>query len=168
MAKIVKTYVSFNEKKDNESFETLKKFKDIENLSYVSINEKDIEGKNEEEAKKIIKDKMNGSKLFVLLIGENCRNIERIKYEIEVAKELNVKFICINLNGVSKCDSRSPESLFKVFRIYIPLIDKAYKHAVEMFLNEEDYKKLSERYKDSAINLNKEFYNSLFKGKLKA
>lgn len=168
MAKIVKTYVSFNETKDNESFETLKKFKDIENLSYISINEKDIEGKSEEEAKKIIKNKMKGSNLFVLLIGENCRNNERIRLEIEVAKELKVKFICINLNGITKCDSRSPESLFKVFRIYVPLIEKAYKHAIEMFTNEEDYKKLSTRYPNTAINLNKEFYDSLFKGKLKA
>ena len=83
---------------------------------------------------------MENSKVFVLLVGNNTKNIRKpyVRYEIDHAiNYYKIPIIVVNLNGLKKCDSNlCPPAVMDALSIHIPFGQKILQYAFDNWTSE--------------------------------
>lgn len=103
-------------------------FKDSHNLDNMGPN-----AQNEQYVKRNLRTRMEGSTLALVLVGEKTKNLYRyVRWEIDVAMELNVPIVVVNLNKSRDVDeARMPPILRGFCALHIAYRYRAIKHAIE-------------------------------------
>ncbi len=81
-----------------------------------------------ESIKRSLKQRLDNSKLFILLIGKSTKRLTRfVEYEVETAMRQNLPIICVNLNCSKIEDEYSPSWFGDYLRIYVSFEEKIIK-----------------------------------------
>lgn len=131
-----KTYVAFDGDNDIRYYHLMKAWKKTDGSKFEFYDAHDIndakDSSKEESIKKQLKIRMDNSKVFVLLIGENTRYLRKfVKWEIETAIKLDLPIIAVNLNGSKSKDNLCPASLEGQLTIFIPYGKQIMQYALE-------------------------------------
>ncbi|GAK31017.1 hypothetical protein WOSG25_061470 [Weissella oryzae SG25] len=111
-----KVYVAFDGDEDMAAYRTLQMWSANENIDFDLNNAHDLkssrDSSSEETIKRSLRERMNNSKTFVLLVGEKTKNLYKfVRWEIETAIKLGLPIIVVNLNGNRKTDQLLPPIL---------------------------------------------------------
>ncbi|MDV4861512.1 TIR domain-containing protein [Enterococcus faecium] len=131
-----KTYVAFDGDNDIRYYWMMKAWKQKDNTTFNFYNAHDLNSardtSKEESIKRQLRERMNNSKVFVLLIGKNTRYLRKfVKWEIESAIRLGLPIICVNLNGNRMKDDMCPPILNNELAIFIPYEKKIMQFTLE-------------------------------------
>ena len=93
-----KTYVAFDGDKDMRYYNLMKAWKQNDNTNFNFYNAHDLntarDSSQEESIKRQLRERMNNSKVFVLLIGESTKFLTKfVKWEIELAIKKEIPII---------------------------------------------------------------------------
>ena len=151
-----KTYVIFDGDNDIWAYGRMKGWKALENIDFDfedAHDEYPLTDRANDEAyiKSKLRKRFANAKQVILLIGESTKNLFKyIRWELDVAIELNLPIIAVNLNGEKKQDLNfCPPIIKDQYTVYIPYKMKIIKHAMENFPREyhtRDKKKSGARY----------------------
>lgn len=132
-----KTYIAFDADTDMDYYNLLKGWKANHFMDFDFYDAHDLnnlwERSNEDTIKRKLRERMNNTKLFVLLVGEKTRYLYRfVRWEIEIAIKLDIPIIVVNLNGLKRMDSeRCPAIAKNTLAIHIPFKAKIIKYAMD-------------------------------------
>lgn len=101
-----KTYVCFDADEDMDYYNLLKAWNKNEDFDFLIYNAHELnnlrEGSKEETIKRKLKERLNNSKLMLVLVGKNTKYLYKyVRWEIEQALKLNIPIVCINITGYS-------------------------------------------------------------------
>jgi hypothetical protein len=139
-----KTYVAFDGDSDIRYYNMMKAWKQNDNTDFNFYNAHDLNNaldtSTEETIKRRLRERMENSKVFVLLVGEHTKNLRRpyIRYEIDHAiNYYKIPIIVVNLNGLKKCDSSlCPPAAREALSIHVPFGLKILQYALENWTTE--------------------------------
>lgn len=137
MARRTRTYVAFDADTDIRMYYLMKAWKANDGIDFDFNNAHDLttirEDSGEEAIKRSLRERMNNSKIFVLLIGENTMYLRKyVPYEIEIAQRANLPFIVVNLNGKRQIDwARCPASVENALAMHVPFEIKPIQFALD-------------------------------------
>lgn len=132
-----KTYVCFDADSDITYYNLMKAWKENDKIAFDFYNAHEInnlrDGSSEEQIKKKLRERLQNTKVLVILIGKSTKNLYKfVRWEIDYAIEKNIPIIAVNLNKSKTQDSLCPPLLKKELAIYIPfgqkIIDYALNH----------------------------------------
>lgn len=131
-----KTYVAFDGDKDIKYYNLMKAWKQNDNTEFNFFDAHDINNANdssqEETIKRKLRERMDNSKVFVLLIGESTKYLTKfVKWEIELAIKKELPIICVNINGSRKKDERCPATLQGSLSVFISFGSGIMQYALE-------------------------------------
>lgn len=103
------TYVVFDGDNDYWAYARMKGWKALPNIDFDFQDAHDInrlrDYSNEETVKRKLRERFNYADQIVVLIGESTKNLYRyIRWELEVALNLGLPIIAVNLNGERSID----------------------------------------------------------------
>lgn len=132
-----KTYVAFDGDNDIRAYSLMKAWKQND---YTDFNFHDAhelrqarDTSTEESIKRSLRVRMNNSKAFVLLVGNNTKNLYRfVRWEIELALSMNLPIVVVNLNKQrSHDDSLCPPILRNALAVHISYSPKIMQFTLE-------------------------------------
>jgi hypothetical protein len=132
-----KTYVAFDGDVDMRSYSLMKAWKQNDNTEFNFHDAHTLkqarDTSTEESIKRSLRERMNNSKVFVLLVGQNTKNLYRfVRWEIDLALSMNLPVIVVNLNQRrSHDDLLCPPLLRKALAIHIAYSPKIMQFALE-------------------------------------
>jgi hypothetical protein len=154
-----KTYVCFDADTDMHWYRLMQAWKENENIAFNFQNAHEInnirDGSSEETIKRKLRERLENTKVLVVLIGQNTKNLYKyVRWEIEYALEKDIPIIAVNLNGNKSQDSLCPPILKDELAIYVPFGQKIINYALNNWPNSHstykaDGKKGSYYYKDT-------------------
>lgn len=118
MAYTNKTYVAFDADNDMHYYNLMKAWKQSENISFNFYDAHELNNlmqrSSEDTIKNKLKERLDNTKVFVLLVGEQTRFLYKfVRWEIEQALNRNLPIICVNLNGKRSIDTFKCPPLLK-------------------------------------------------------
>jgi hypothetical protein len=137
MARRTRTYVAFDADTDIRMYYLMKAWKANDGIDFDFNNAHDLttirEDSGEDAIKRSLRERMNNSKIFILLVGENTMHLRKyVPYEIEIAQKANLPFIVVNLNGKRQIDrARCPRSVERALAIHVPFEIKPIQFALD-------------------------------------
>jgi hypothetical protein len=137
-----KTYVCFDGDNDIKYYNLMKAWKQNDNTEFNFYDAHDINNaldtSKEETIKVKLRERMNNSKVIVVLVGEHTKNLYKfVRWEIETAISMNLPIIVVNLNGLKEMDSeKCPPILKNTLAIHIPFGCKIMQYALENWPDE--------------------------------
>ena len=132
-----KTYVAFDGDTDMRSYGLMKAWKQNDYTDFNFHDAHDIkqarDTSTEETIKRSLRERMNNSKVFVLLVGQSTRHLYRyVRWEIDLALSMNLPIIVVNLNQQrSHDDFLCPPILRNALAIHITYSPKIMQFALE-------------------------------------
>lgn len=107
-----KTYVCFDGDNDYHYYSLMKAWKQNDGLPFNFFDAHDLNAARDtsltESIRRQLRERLNNSKILVVLIGENTRYLYRfVRWEMEQALDLGLPIIGVNLNGLRQQDSIS-------------------------------------------------------------
>ncbi|WP_270631756.1 TIR domain-containing protein [Limosilactobacillus mucosae] len=104
-----KTYVAFDGDNDIKYFNLMKAWKQSDNTDFNFYDAHELNSARDssltESIKNQLRERMNNSKMFILLLGKHTKYLTRfVKWEVEHAKRLKLPIIIVNLNGNRNVD----------------------------------------------------------------
>lgn len=142
-----KTYVCFDADTDIHYYHLMTAWKENERIAFDFHNAHEInnlrDGSSEQQIKNKLRERLKNTKVLVILIGENTRNLYKyVRWEIEYAIEKNIPIIAVNLNKKRKKDNLCPPILRDKLAVYVPFGQKIINHALNDWPNAHiQYKK---------------------------
>lgn len=136
-----KTYVAFDGDNDIKYYNLMKAWKQNDNTSFNFLDAHELNNISDTNAevtiKKKLKEKLENSKVFVLLVGEHTKFLYKyVRWEIEKALELDLPIIVVNLNGKRMLDANlCPAILKDKLAIHISFNTKILQFALEDWTN---------------------------------
>ncbi|MBU9723148.1 MULTISPECIES: TIR domain-containing protein [Bacillaceae] len=125
-----KTYVCFDADEDIRYYRLMLawKEKDPEKFNFHNAHDlypmrkSKLEDNDEPYIKRKLTERFNNSKCFILLVGEKTKNLYKyVRWEIEVAKKLDIPIIIVNLNKKNRRDRNlCPPIVREHLAIHIP------------------------------------------------
>lgn len=141
-------YVIFDGDEDAWAYRFMRGWKANERVEFDFRDAHDLDSmtsraQGEYYVKKHLRYRMQRSACVIVLIGEKTKNLYRyVRWEIELAIQLNLPIIGVNLNNVNGVDSsRCPALLRSSCAVYVPYKRAAIKHALDYWPAE--YQRLS-------------------------
>ena len=131
-----KTYIAFDADNDIHYYRLMQAWKQSDNHSFNFYDAHELNNllktSSEETIKSKLRERLNNTKVFVLLVGEQTRYLYKfVRWEIEQAIKLNHPIICINLNGKrSKDADRCPPILREELALHISFNTKILEKAL--------------------------------------
>ena len=138
-----KTYVAFDGDSDIRYYNLMKAWKQSDNTDFNfydahALNTA-LDTSTEETIKRRLRERMENSKIFVLLVGKNTKNLRKpyVRYEIDHAiNYYKIPIIVVNLNGLRFCDKNlCPPTARNTLSIHIPFEQKILQYAYENWTN---------------------------------
>ena len=105
-----KTYVCFDGDNDIQHYRLMKAWKANDKLDFDFYDAHDLrqcrDASTEETIKRSLRERMKNAKLFLVLVGKNTKNLFKyVRWEMELALNMNLPIIVVNLNGKRECDT---------------------------------------------------------------
>lgn len=155
-----KTYVAFDADNDIRYYRLMQAWKKNDNTSFNFYDAHDLNNlmsySSEETIKAKLSERMRNTKVFVLLVGDNTKNLYKfVRWEIEQALKRNIPIIVVNLNGKKSKDSNlCPAILNDELAIYVSFKQKIIEYAIDNWgASDTNHRKSGETgayyYKDS-------------------
>jgi len=132
-----KTYVCFDGDEDMKYYRLMQAWKANDNVEFNFHDAHDLkqcrDSSNEETIKRSLRERMNNSKLLIVLVGEKTKNLFKfVRWEIETAMSLGIPIIVVNLNGSRVFDAdRCPPILKSELAIHVPFNMKIIQYAID-------------------------------------
>lgn len=154
-----KTYVCFDGDNDIHYYRLMCAWKQNDGIDFNFYNAHDLNNakdtSTEETIKRKLRERLNNSKVFVVLIGEKTRYLQKfVRWEMEQALSMDLPIIGINLNGLRSLDAeRCPPVIREQLAVYICFNAAIMQFALENWPESHmRYKKIEESgayyYKD--------------------
>jgi len=137
-----KTYVIFDGDNDMWDYAYMKGWKENEHVDFDFHDAHDLnvitDRASEATVKRKLRERFAGRKHAVVLIGENTKNLFRfVRWEIDVAQDLDLPIIAVNLDGGRRYDSiRCPPILRDLYVVHVAFKAKIFKYALDNFPDE--------------------------------
>jgi len=133
-----KTYIAFDADSDIHYYRLMQAWKQNDNTDFNFYNAHELRRllpttSNEDSIKQALRERLKGTKIFVILIGEKTRYLYKfVRWEIEQALKLELPIIAVNLNKKRSIDSdRCPPILRDELAIHISFNAKILQYALE-------------------------------------
>lgn len=162
-----KTYVAFDGDNDITNYRIMQAWKSNDNIDFNFLDAHDLntarDSSNEESIKAQLRVRMQNSKLFLLLVGENTyRCTKFVKWEIESAIRRKMPIIVVNLNGIKSHDNTlCPSILDNVLALHIPFKKNVIQYAIDNWPMSHD--KLSREMRNGPYKYTDIIYDRLNK-----
>lgn len=140
-----KTYVCFDADNDMYYYRLMTAWNENDQIAFNFHNAHEInqirDGSSEETIKKKLRERLQNTSVFVVLIGEHTANLYKyVRWEIEYAIENDIPIIVVNLNKFREYESRlCPPLLRDKLAIHISYEQKIMNYALNNW--PEQYKK---------------------------
>ena len=155
-----KIYVAFDADNDILQYRMMQAWKANDNTTFDFHDAHDLNNllptSNEDTIKKKLRERLLNSKLFVLLVGVNTKNLHKfVRWEQEQAIDLNIPIIVVNLNKKRKIDrDRCPAIVREQLAIHVSYHQKIVEYAMDNWgdshrKHRKDGDTESYRYKES-------------------
>ncbi len=160
-----KTYVAFDGDHDMKYYNIMKAWKQSDRTDFNFYDAHDLNNaldtSKEETIKAKLRERMDNSKVFVLLVGEHTRYLYKfVRWEIEEALERDLPIIVVNLNQKRELDSERCPSLAKEnLSIHISFNSKIMQYALENWPASHD--SYREQGKNGTYNYIQSVYDKL-------
>jgi len=131
-----KTYVCFDADNDIHYYRLMQAWKENDRIAFDFQNAHEInnlrDGSSEETIKKKLRERLQNTKVLVVLIGDHTKNLYKyVRWEIEYAIEKNIPIIGVNLNKKkSRDDELCPPILKDALAIHVPFGQKILDYAL--------------------------------------
>ena len=130
-----KTYVCFDADSDIKYYNLMKAWKENDDIAFDFHNAHEInnlrDGSSEEQIKRKLRERLQNTKVLVILIGDNTKNLYKyVRWEIAYAIEKDIPIIAVNLNKEKVQDYLCPPILKEELAIYIPFGQKIMNYAL--------------------------------------
>jgi hypothetical protein len=133
-------YVAFDGDNDKWAYGFMKGWKTNQRVDFDfedahDLNEMTSRAQNEQYVKAMLKERMKGSDALVVIVGESTKYLYKfVRWEIELALELDLPIIVANVNNKTVMDTeRCPAILRDACAIHVPFKKEAIKYALEEF-----------------------------------
>lgn len=132
-----KTYVAFDADNDIRYYRLMQAWKKNDNTSFNFYDAHDLNKlmsySSEETIKAKLSERLRNTKVFVLIVGDNTKNLYKfVRWEIEQAIKRNIPIIIVNLNGKKSKDSNlCPAILNDELAIYVSFKQKIIEYAID-------------------------------------
>ena len=165
MAYTNKTYVCFDADTDIRYYRLMTAWKEHEKIEFNFFNGHEInnlrDGSSEATIKAKLRERLNDTKMLVILIGENTKNLYKyVRWEIEYAIEKDIPIVAVNLNKKKERDDEyCPPLLKNELAIHIPFGRKIMDYALNNW--EEGHHKHKANKESGAYHYNQSVYDKL-------
>lgn len=157
-----KTYICFDADTDIHYYRLMTAWKENEKIDFDFHNAHDLNnlrgGSSEETIKRKLRERMQNTKVLIVLIGEKTKNLHKfVRWEQEIAINMGLPIIAVNLNGEKQQDTAlCPPIIREELAIHIPFGVKIIKRALNEWQSlHYQYKKEGKTgpywYKDSVF-----------------
>lgn len=133
-----KTYVCFDGDNDIRYYNLMKAWKQNDNTDFNFYDAHDLntalDSSLEETIKRKLKERLNNTKIFVILLGEHTKNLTKfVKWEMEQAMAMELPIIVVNINGkrVKDNDLYPKNTLGNYLTINVSFNSKIMQYALE-------------------------------------
>ncbi|TDR95475.1 TIR domain-containing protein [Enterovirga rhinocerotis] len=138
-----KTYICFDGHEDMHYYRLMTAWKAHDGNTFNFHDAHDLNSardtSTEESIKRQLRVRFANSKLLIVLIGEKTKNLYRfVRWEMEVALNLGLPIIGINLNGSRKRDGLCPPIIRDELVIYTTFNPKIIEHAMANWPDQHD------------------------------
>lgn len=134
------TYIIFDGDNDKWAYARMKGWKALENIDFDFKDAHDIgsmtdRAGNEQYVKSELLKRFKEADQVIVLIGEGTKYLYKyVRWELEVALELDLPIIAVNLNGKKEQDDElCPLIIKNKYVVHIPFKLKIIKHALDNF-----------------------------------
>ena len=138
-----KIYVCFDADEDMDYYNLLKAWNKNENFDFLMYNAHELnnlrDGSKEQTIKRKLKERLDNSKLMIVLIGKNTKYLYKyVRWEIEQAIELDIPIIAVNIVKDSDGkynrkldDTNCPKILKETMALHVAFREKILSKAIE-------------------------------------
>lgn len=138
-----KTYIIFDGDNDKWAYARMKGWKALEHIDFDFENAHDeytltSNASNEDYIKGKLRKRFQNASQVIVLIGESTKNLYKyVRWELEVAQNMNIPIIAVNLNGNRKQNNNTcPPIIRDNYVVHIPFKMKIIKYAMDNFHSE--------------------------------
>jgi len=134
-----KTYIIFDADNDMSHYRFFTALKANSNIDFNFNNAHDLnklrDGSLEETIKRKLRERMNNSKQAIVLVGDNTKFLYKfVRWEIEIAIDMDIPIVAVNLNNVNSAHKNTPPILKqKAYFVSVPYETKKIKYALDKF-----------------------------------
>ena len=134
-----KTFVSFDGDSDMSYYRLMQAWKQNDGIAFNFYDAHDLntarDSSQEASIKAQLAERMRNSKVFVLLVGERTRYLQKfVRWEIEQAVTRDLPIIAVNLNGRRSMDAdRCPPVLQTELAIHVSFNAAIMQHALDQW-----------------------------------
>ena len=134
-----KTYVIFDGDNDIWAYAYMKGWKTNDNIDFNFHDAHDLRPLTaracEDTVKRALRHRFSNAKQVIVLVGDNTKFLYRfVRWEIDIALELGLPIIVVNLNGKrTQDDDLCPPILRNRNAVHVPFRMQAIKHALDTF-----------------------------------
>lgn len=161
-----KTYIIFDGDNDKWAYARMKGWKALEHIDFDFENAHDEytlsnNASNEDYIKGKLRKRFQNASQVIVLIGESTKYLYKyVRWELEVAQNLNIPIIAVNLNGDRKQNNNTcPPIIRDTYVVHIPFKMRIIKYALDNFPSE--FKKSTTSSSIGGRYYNESFYSSL-------
>ncbi|MDR5589016.1 TIR domain-containing protein [Salegentibacter agarivorans] len=161
-----KTYIIFDGDNDKWAYARMKGWKALEHIDFDFENAHDeysltTNASNEDYIKGKLRKRFQNASQVIVLIGESTKNLYKyVRWELEVAQNLNIPIIAVNLNGDRKQNNNTcPPIIRDTYVVHISFKMKIIKYALDNFPSE--FKKRTTDKSIGGRTYNESVYSSL-------
>lgn len=161
-----KTYIIFDGDNDKWAFARMKGWKSLDNIDFDFENAHDEYplssiASNEDYIKAKLRKRFQNASQVIVLIGDSTKNLYKyVRWELEVAQNLNIPIIAVNLNGDRKQNNNTcPPIIRDNYVVHIPFKMRIIKYALDNFPSE--FKKQTSNSSIGGRTYNNTIYSSL-------
>lgn len=137
-----KTYVIFDGDSDMWAYAYMKGWKQNENIEFDFQDAHDLnvitDRAAEDTVKRKLRERFSAAKQVVVLIGEQTKNLYKfVRWEMEVAQDLDLPIVAVNLNKMRSYDADlCPAILCDKYVVHVSFNAKIIQYALDNFPDE--------------------------------
>lgn len=139
-----KTYVCFDGDNDIKHYNLMKAWKENDNVDFDFHNAHDINnlwnGSNEDTIKRRLRERLNNTKLLIVLVGESTKNLYRfVRWEIEMALNMEIPIIAVNIiNDETRIYDNFPPLLRNELVINVQFRQSLIRYSIDNWIAENE------------------------------
>ncbi len=142
-----KTYVAFNAdyppgEGDLRYYRLMEAWKSNDNIDFNFHNAHDLNNltnrASDEQIYKKLRERMKNTKQLIVLVGTHTKNMYKfVRWEIEIAMDMDIPIIAVNLDNENKSTAKTPPILKNnAYFVNVPFEARKIQYALDMFPSE--------------------------------
>ena len=137
-----KTYICFDGDEDINYYRLMTAWKANDKIDFNFHDAHDLRNSRDSSCeatiKRSLRERLKNSKLFLVLVGEKTKNLYKfVRWEMDVALELEIPIIVVNLNGKREIDNTlCPPILRNELAIHVYFNKTIIQHAIDNWIEQ--------------------------------